>query len=225
MGRGPRQSAQLESGQKMEECSPRQYVHLCQVWVKGLSPHPSHTPPSQSPGINIDGPRSPRHLRALQHYKSHHQRTHSQYIPPRLRYRPLLRRPLFRNVRPCLGTPPLQYHFYHLQPCLYIRPEYTRVDCFSVFWCVGGGLWAIMGFLGSRGLYTLSLLAGLGGCTPVSIGGGIVSDVFSDRERGTAMAVYTMGPLLGPVLGPSIGTYSQHKHTHNIRQPYHTLYL
>lgn len=37
-----------------------------------------------------------------------------------------------------------------------------------------------------------------------------MSDVFSDRERGTAMAVYTMGPLLGPVLGPSIGAYSQH---------------
>jgi MFS family permease len=34
-----------------------------------------------------------------------------------------------------------------------------------------------------------------------------VSDVFNDRERSTAMAVYTMGPLLGPVLGPIAGAY------------------
>lgn len=50
--------------------------------------------------------------------------------------------------------------------------------------------------------------AGLGGCTPVVIGGGSVSDMFDSRERGTAMSVFTMGPLVGPILGPTIGKLS-----------------
>ncbi|KAF8491422.1 MFS general substrate transporter [Gautieria morchelliformis] len=50
-------------------------------------------------------------------------------------------------------------------------------------------------------------LAGLGGCTPVSIGGGSVSDLFSGRDRGTAMSIYSMGPLVGPVLGPIAGGF------------------
>ncbi|KAF8575740.1 MFS general substrate transporter [Ramaria rubella] len=56
-------------------------------------------------------------------------------------------------------------------------------------------------------LIVFRFLAGLGGSTPVSIGGGTVSDVFNDKERGTAMSIYSIGPLLGPVLGPIVGGF------------------
>lgn len=49
--------------------------------------------------------------------------------------------------------------------------------------------------------------AGFAGSAPVAIGGGTVSDLFSDRERANAMAVYSLGPLLGPALGPIAGGY------------------
>ena len=39
--------------------------------------------------------------------------------------------------------------------------------------------------------------AGLAGSAPLAIGGGSVADLFSERERATAMALYIFGPLLG----------------------------
>ncbi|THH31632.1 hypothetical protein EUX98_g2527 [Antrodiella citrinella] len=64
------------------------------------------------------------------------------------------------------------------------------------------------GFVPTAGsLIGLRVLAGLAGSAPIAIGGGIVSDVFSDRDRANAMAVYSLGPLLGPALGPIAGGY------------------
>lgn len=47
--------------------------------------------------------------------------------------------------------------------------------------------------------------AGLGGSAPLTIGGGTVADLMKPEERGTAMSVYSLGPLLGPAIGPLIG--------------------
>ncbi|KAF1946663.1 MFS general substrate transporter [Clathrospora elynae] len=50
----------------------------------------------------------------------------------------------------------------------------------------------------------------LAGCTasgPMSTGGGTVADLTVPTERGKAMALFTMGPLLGPVIGPIIGGF------------------
>lgn len=47
--------------------------------------------------------------------------------------------------------------------------------------------------------------AGLGGSAPLTIGGGTVSDLMLPEERGVAMSIYSLGPLLGPALGPIIG--------------------
>ena len=41
------------------------------------------------------------------------------------------------------------------------------------------------------------ILAGLSGGAPVGIGGGSVGDLFSERDRGSAMALWTLGPLIG----------------------------
>jgi len=39
--------------------------------------------------------------------------------------------------------------------------------------------------------------AGLAGGAPVGCGGGVVSDLFSERDRAAGMALYNLGPLIG----------------------------
>lgn len=51
------------------------------------------------------------------------------------------------------------------------------------------------------------LLAGLGGSGCLTIGGGVVSDLFEPENRGLAMAIFSAGPLFGPVLGPICGGF------------------
>lgn len=51
------------------------------------------------------------------------------------------------------------------------------------------------------------LLAGLGACAPQTIGGGVLSDLWTSEERGLAVSVYTVAPVLGPSLGPLIGAW------------------
>ncbi|CCL99688.1 uncharacterized protein FIBRA_01709 [Fibroporia radiculosa] len=51
------------------------------------------------------------------------------------------------------------------------------------------------------------VLAGFVGSAPVTLGGGSVADVFSEHDRASAMAVFTMGPLIGPVVGPIAGGF------------------
>ncbi|KAJ7512748.1 major facilitator superfamily domain-containing protein [Mycena galericulata] len=50
-------------------------------------------------------------------------------------------------------------------------------------------------------------LNGLSGSAPVACGGAVISDLFSERERASAMAVYSLGPLIGPVVGPIAGGF------------------
>ncbi|KAF8897411.1 multidrug resistance protein 4 [Infundibulicybe gibba] len=54
-------------------------------------------------------------------------------------------------------------------------------------------------------LLLFRFLAGLAGSTPISCGGGSISDMFSEKDRASAMSIYTLGPLLGPVIGPVLG--------------------
>ncbi|KAE8381504.1 major facilitator superfamily domain-containing protein [Aspergillus bertholletiae] len=50
-------------------------------------------------------------------------------------------------------------------------------------------------------------LAGLGGSAPLAIGGGVLSDLFVPEERGRAIAIYSLAPLLGPAIGPIAGGF------------------
>ncbi|KAL1704529.1 major facilitator superfamily domain-containing protein [Schizophyllum commune] len=52
-----------------------------------------------------------------------------------------------------------------------------------------------------------NLGCGLAGSAPIAIGGGSISDLFSDRDRGGAMGAFSMGPLIGPVVGPIAGGF------------------
>lgn len=48
-------------------------------------------------------------------------------------------------------------------------------------------------------------LAGIGGSAPLAIGGGILSDLFFPEQRGKAISIYSLAPLLGPAIGPIAG--------------------
>lgn len=50
-------------------------------------------------------------------------------------------------------------------------------------------------------------LMGFAGSTPVTNGSGTISDMFPVEQRGKAMAVWAMGPLLGPCIGPVAGGF------------------
>ncbi|KAI0788016.1 MFS polyamine transporter [Fomes fomentarius] len=64
------------------------------------------------------------------------------------------------------------------------------------------------GFAQNEGqLLAFRFLAGLGGSAPLSIGGGVLGDLFRPEERGHAIAIFSLAPLLGPVIGPTCGAW------------------
>ncbi|KAF8234590.1 MFS general substrate transporter [Tricholoma matsutake] len=56
-------------------------------------------------------------------------------------------------------------------------------------------------------LVAFRFLSGFSGSTPIACGAGSISDCFAPRDRASAMAVYTLGPLVGPVIGPIAGGF------------------
>lgn len=61
--------------------------------------------------------------------------------------------------------------------------------------------------------YIFSFLAGVGGSAPLSIGGGVLADLWPPGKLGKATATFTLGPLLGPAIGPIIGAWIAQKTT------------
>ncbi|KAF6838946.1 major facilitator superfamily transporter [Colletotrichum plurivorum] len=56
-------------------------------------------------------------------------------------------------------------------------------------------------------LIAFRFLSGIGGSACLTIGGGVISDLFPVEERGLANSIFTIGPLFGPVLGPILGGF------------------
>ncbi|KAJ3783432.1 multidrug resistance protein 4 [Lentinula aff. detonsa] len=50
-------------------------------------------------------------------------------------------------------------------------------------------------------------LNGFSGSAPIACGGGSIGDLFSERDRASAMAIYSLGPLIGPAVGPVAGGF------------------
>ncbi|EIW57767.1 MFS polyamine transporter [Trametes versicolor FP-101664 SS1] len=70
------------------------------------------------------------------------------------------------------------------------------------------------GFAQNTGqLIAFRFLAGLGGSAPLSIGGGVLGDLWKPEERGQAIALYSLAPLLGPVIGPTCGAWIAQRST------------
>ncbi|KAJ8081638.1 hypothetical protein PM082_007484 [Marasmius tenuissimus] len=59
----------------------------------------------------------------------------------------------------------------------------------------------------TNALIAFRFLSGFSGAAPIACGGGTIGDLFSEGERGSAMAIYAMGPLIGPAVGPIAGGY------------------
>lgn len=49
-------------------------------------------------------------------------------------------------------------------------------------------------------LIAFRFLSGLGGSAPLAIGGGVLSDLFTAEQRGKAISIYSLAPLLGPAM-------------------------
>lgn len=56
-------------------------------------------------------------------------------------------------------------------------------------------------------LIAFRFLHGCVGVAPLTIGGGTIGDMMAVQERGRAMAIWSIGPLVGPVLGPVAAGY------------------
>lgn len=56
-------------------------------------------------------------------------------------------------------------------------------------------------------MIAMRFLSGIGGSAPLAVGGGVLSDLFTPEERGRAISVYSVAPLLGPALGPVAGGF------------------
>ncbi|MCJ1312107.1 hypothetical protein MMC25_005781 [Agyrium rufum] len=64
------------------------------------------------------------------------------------------------------------------------------------------------GFAHNKGeMIAFRFLSGLGGSAPLAIGGGVLSDCWRAEERGAALAIYSLAPLLGPAIGPVAGGF------------------
>ena len=50
-------------------------------------------------------------------------------------------------------------------------------------------------------------MAGVGGSGCQTIGGGIIGDMFPITERGKAMTIWMLGPVVGPTVAPVIGGF------------------
>jgi multidrug resistance protein len=129
-------------------------------------------------------------------------------------------------VAPALGTMSREFHItnsvesqlmlsifilaYSVGP-LFLGPLseiYGRVlvlqlsNLFFLAWNIG------CGFARSSGqMLAFRFLSGLGGSAPLAIGGGLLSDCFHAEQRGRAISIYSLAPLLGPAIGPIAGGF------------------
>ncbi|KAJ5794307.1 hypothetical protein N7457_000906 [Penicillium paradoxum] len=51
------------------------------------------------------------------------------------------------------------------------------------------------------------LFAGIGGSGCLTLGAGVIADMFPREQRGMATSIWAMGPLIGPVMGPIAGGF------------------
>ncbi|EXJ66736.1 uncharacterized protein A1O5_09931 [Cladophialophora psammophila CBS 110553] len=56
-------------------------------------------------------------------------------------------------------------------------------------------------------LVAFRFFAGFVGVAAITCGSGTIADMIPQKERGRAMAAWSMGPLLGPILGPVAGGF------------------
>ncbi|MCJ1265020.1 hypothetical protein MMC22_004895 [Lobaria immixta] len=56
-------------------------------------------------------------------------------------------------------------------------------------------------------LLAFRFLSGFAGVATITVGSGTIADIMPREERGKAVSVWSVGPILGPMVGPIIGGY------------------
>ncbi|KAJ5235578.1 Major facilitator superfamily domain general substrate transporter [Penicillium citrinum] len=82
------------------------------------------------------------------------------------------------------------------------RVVLSAANWFFVVWQIGCAL--------AKNIETLivcRLFAGIGGSACITLGAGVVADLFPIEMRGRATSIWSMGPLIGPVIGPIAGGF------------------
>ncbi|EWZ28243.1 major facilitator superfamily domain-containing protein [Fusarium oxysporum Fo47] len=92
-----------------------------------------------------------------------------------------------------------------LSPLSEIYGRRIVLNLANIFFCAFTLGCALAPNLGS--LITMRLLAGLGGSACLTLGAGVISDLFLREQRGRAMSMYSLGVMFGPVLGPICGGF------------------
>ncbi|OCK76525.1 MFS general substrate transporter [Lepidopterella palustris CBS 459.81] len=82
------------------------------------------------------------------------------------------------------------------------RPVLDYSNLFFAVWNLGCALCPNL-----TSLLIMRFLGGIGGSACITIGGGVISDLFLAEQRGLASALYSLGPLFGPVIGPICGGF------------------
>ncbi|KAH8172846.1 major facilitator superfamily protein [Sarocladium implicatum] len=75
----------------------------------------------------------------------------------------------------------------------------------SAWFCVWMIACALAPDIGS--LVFFRFMCGVGGSASITIGGAIIADMFPISQRGAAITLWMMGPVLGPTVAPVIGGY------------------
>ncbi|KAH8817336.1 major facilitator superfamily domain-containing protein [Xylogone sp. PMI_703] len=81
-------------------------------------------------------------------------------------------------------------------------PVLNYANVFLTVWQIGCALAPNIG-----ALIGFRFLAGIGGSACLTVGGGVIADLFPVEQRGKANAAFSLGPLFGPVVGPIIGGF------------------
>lgn len=92
-----------------------------------------------------------------------------------------------------------------LSPLSEIYGRYIVLNCSNAFFCAFTLGCALAPDL--EGLIAMRFLAGVGGSACLTIGTGVIADMFVPAQRGKAVAIYSMGILFGPILGPLCGGF------------------
>lgn len=72
------------------------------------------------------------------------------------------------------------------------RPVLTAANIFFCFWQIGCALAPNI-----EALIIFRFFSGVGGSGCLTLGGGVIADIFRPEERGFAMGMWTIGPLFG----------------------------
>ncbi|KAK4185309.1 fluconazole resistance protein 1 [Podospora australis] len=82
------------------------------------------------------------------------------------------------------------------------RPVLSVANWFFVAWQIGCALAPTI-----ESLIVFRFFAGIGGAGCLTLGAGVIADLFRTDERGFAIGIVTIGPLIGPTVGPVIGGF------------------